>query len=203
MPSAALRRCLISTLVLGSVLLPGGCRGPRQPDAQIAYDRANQLLDEGKTEEAIRLFRQAIRLKPDFADAYYELGSALELQGKWQEAIVELSEAVRLRPDDDEAHYNLGHAFLEQGDLDASIRELCAAIRLRPDFANSHVNLGRALDRKKQHEKAVAAYRKALRLAPKMGWLMPTSASPWCGSGSWRKPSPSSVRRSGSGPMTR
>ena len=67
-------------LVVGVIWLASGCQRAPQADPQVPYDRGNALLDQGKTDEAIALFREAIRLEPDFADAHYELGSALLMQ---------------------------------------------------------------------------------------------------------------------------
>ena len=43
----------------------------------------------GKLDEAIAEYREAIRLKPDYADAHYNLGIALATRGKLDEAIAE------------------------------------------------------------------------------------------------------------------
>ena len=43
--------------------------------------------------------REAIRLKPDYAEAHNNLGIALTDQGKLDEAVAEYREAIRLKPD--------------------------------------------------------------------------------------------------------
>ena len=48
------------------------------------------LQDQGKLEEAIANYRQALRLKPDYAEAYNNLGNALQDQGKLEEAVGQL-----------------------------------------------------------------------------------------------------------------
>ncbi len=40
--------------------------------------QANKLKRQGKLDEAIALYKQAIELHPEFAFTYYELGEALE-----------------------------------------------------------------------------------------------------------------------------
>jgi tetratricopeptide (TPR) repeat protein len=60
--------------------------------------------------EAIAEFRIAIRLKPDYAKAYTNLGSALALQGDLNDAVAEFTEALRLQPDLAEAKANLEQA---------------------------------------------------------------------------------------------
>ena len=60
--------------------------------------QGNKLKREGKLDEAIALYTQAINLKPDFAFTYYELGDALEKQGNFAQAIIEYEKAIELNP---------------------------------------------------------------------------------------------------------
>ena len=56
------------------------------------------LLAQGRLEEAMAAFREAIRVKPDHANAHNNLGVALIKQGRWQEAMASFREAIRLNP---------------------------------------------------------------------------------------------------------
>jgi len=68
------------------------------------------------TSEAADAFRKAIRLNPNFAEAYLQLG-ILELdQMKTAEAITDLEKAERLNPNLATAHYRLGLAYKKTGD---------------------------------------------------------------------------------------
>ena len=76
----------------------------------VAHKILAAALDaKGQTEEAIRQYREAIRLKPAYADALCDLGTALDKTGQTDEAIRQLQEAIRLKPGHAEAHYNLGN----------------------------------------------------------------------------------------------
>ena len=66
---------------------------------------------KGQLDEAIAGYREAIRLEPDYAEAHYNLGIALQDKGQLDEAIAAYREAIRLKPDSAEAHYNLGNAL--------------------------------------------------------------------------------------------
>ena len=68
-------------------------------------------------------FREAIRLRPDFAEAHNNLGLVLIQSGDDAGGIAALREAVRLAPDYADAHANLG-AALTPTDAEEAVREL-------------------------------------------------------------------------------
>ena len=62
-------------------------------------------------DEAIAACRQAIALKPDFAEAHSNLSAALRDKGLQNEAIAACRQAIALRPNFPEAYTNLGNAL--------------------------------------------------------------------------------------------
>jgi tetratricopeptide (TPR) repeat protein len=56
------------------------------------------LLAMGEKEEALNMFRDAVRLRPRFAESYYNLAMALESLGRKEEAIAEVRKAIELEP---------------------------------------------------------------------------------------------------------
>jgi tetratricopeptide (TPR) repeat protein len=69
------------------------------------------LYDKGDIESAIRSFKYAIQLEPNFPDAYNNLGNALRGSGDLDEAILCYRAALRLKPDHPHAYNNLGMYF--------------------------------------------------------------------------------------------
>jgi Flp pilus assembly protein TadD len=124
------------------------------------------FLKQGQTDEALREFQAALRLKPDDALAHNNLGLALLNQGQTDEAIRQFQEAIRLKPDYAPAHYNLGLAFLHQGRTDDAISQCREALRLNPDDASAHNNLGLALASQGRTDDAISQYQESLRLNP-------------------------------------
>jgi tetratricopeptide (TPR) repeat protein len=53
----------------------------------------------GKPEDGIRHYQEALRLDPNYANAHYNLGAALEGEGRITEAIEQYQQALKLRPD--------------------------------------------------------------------------------------------------------
>jgi S1-C subfamily serine protease len=88
-------------------------KNPKRAEAwvQVGYCRVKQ----GKNQEAIRAYLQALQLKPNDADIHNKLGDAYYYAGRLREAIEEYTEAAQLRPDCAETFYNLAIAYSESG----------------------------------------------------------------------------------------
>ena len=108
----------------------------------------NQILQqaiashkEGKIDEAEKSYKKAIELKPDYAEAHYNLGVALENLGRLDEAEKSYKKAIELKPDFPEAHNNLGNTLNYKGDLVASIDSYKQALNIQPDYAEAWLNV--------------------------------------------------------------
>ena len=66
-------------------------------------------------DEAIADYNKAIKMKPDFAEAYNNLGYVYFTQTEYKLAIKEFEKAVKLKPNYVSAHNNLGRAYINSG----------------------------------------------------------------------------------------
>jgi tetratricopeptide (TPR) repeat protein len=127
-------------------------------------------------DDAIAEFREAIRLKKDYAKAHENFGYALMLKGRLDEAIAEYREVVRLKKDYPVAHYNLGNVLKEKGRLNEAIAEYQEAIRLKKALAEAHCNLGRAFLQQGRFADALAALKRGHELGSRRpGWPCPSA----------------------------
>src|SRR5687767_6584650 len=94
-------------------------RHPKRADAwvQVGYCKVKQ----GKTDEGIRAYQQALELKPDSDEIQNKLGDAYYYSGKLSEAIIHYQRAAKLRPTSAEAFYNLAVAYFEIGNEGMSL----------------------------------------------------------------------------------
>jgi Flp pilus assembly protein TadD len=90
----------------------------------------------------VQAFREAIRLRPDFANAHYNLGFVLDQKGQSREAAEAFKEAARINPRDGDAFYMLGlsRAKLEQYDDALAAMQQC--VKLKPNDAEARYRLG-------------------------------------------------------------
>lgn len=137
------------------------------PDNAEEHRKKGALLtQQGKYDEALVEFRQALRMMPDLDRAHLGIGAALQGKGDLDGAIAEYRILLKRHPNDPGAHNNLGTALQQKGDVAAAIAEYRVALQFQPDDALTHFNLGTALSTKGQAEEAVGEYRTAIRLNP-------------------------------------
>jgi tetratricopeptide (TPR) repeat protein len=118
--------------------------------------------------DAAAQYEAALRLKPDYVEAHYNLGNIWsQLPGRLNDAAAQYEAALRLKPDYAEAHHNLGLAWSQMpGRLNDAIAQYEAALRLKPDFAPGWHNLGVSWFHLGNLPAAAAAFREELRLSP-------------------------------------
>ena len=93
-------------------------------------------------------------MKPDFADAYNNLGYTLRELGRLDDSEASYKKAIELKPDFADAYNNFGFVLKDLGRLDDSEASFKKAIELKPDFADAYNNLSFTLLSKSNFEEA-------------------------------------------------
>ena len=124
------------------------------------------FLNKGRTSEAIRCYQLAIQQKPDYTEAFNNLGIAFKHQNRLDAAIACYQEALKNKPDYAEAYNNLANAFRDQGNLTEAKRLYQKALGLKPDFAEAYNNLGNVLKEQGQLDEAILKFQTALQIKP-------------------------------------
>ena len=96
-----------------------------------AYDD----VDHGQFDAAKVALNEAIRLAPDLAAPYTNLGALYCSEGNLDEAIGLHLKARCLDPNLSAPHTNLGVAYAWHGQLEAAIQSLKTALKCNPDSA--------------------------------------------------------------------
>ena len=133
---------------------------------QTNIDQAITAHQEGKLEEAEKLYQEILKTQPKHYAIHCNLGSLLYVQGRFHKAEVSLRKAIELKPEFDQAHNNLGNTLKDLDRLNEAEASYRKAIELKPDFAQAHNNLGILLIKLHRFDEAEASYRKAIELNP-------------------------------------
>jgi predicted O-linked N-acetylglucosamine transferase (SPINDLY family) len=111
---------------------PGVDAEPASKDSPVtasdAFQRAAGFHGEGKLEEALVAYREAVRLDERFHAAWYAQGCAWETKGEDATALACFEKAVSLAPDHAESQHNLGNVLHKLGLADEAIARFRAAI---------------------------------------------------------------------------
>ena len=118
------------------------------------------------TDEAITAFKKVISIKPEYPDAYINMGLLLHNQGNSEKAVELLKKAVLLQPDHEIAYNNLGLSLQGITKLDEAIEAYKKAISLKPNYAIAYNNMGNVLQDQGKLDDAIDAYKKSVSLKP-------------------------------------
>jgi TolA-binding protein len=109
------------------------------------YELGASVGMQGKNEDALKCFNEAITVNPNFAEAWYNKGVALGNLEKYEEALKCFEKAIAINPNYAGAWHNKG---VELGNLEKyeeALKCFEKAIEINPNFANAWSNKGMAL----------------------------------------------------------
>ncbi|MCP4330673.1 MAG: tetratricopeptide repeat protein [Alphaproteobacteria bacterium] len=143
------------------------------PERADAHAFAGMIaLRQGDAATAAEAYAAAVALRPDYAEALYNLGNAFKMLDRMGDAEGAYRRVIELRPDLAPAWHNLGNVLLAQERAGDAVDAFGRVIAIDASNPDTHRNLGIALQKLGRIDDA-AAYRGALALQP--GW--PPAAS--------------------------
>jgi tetratricopeptide (TPR) repeat protein len=139
----------------------------RNPDCPMAHaNLGSLLLREGKVDDAIAHFQQALAVQPDDGLANCDMGEALAEKGRLADALAFYQRSLNSQPDDPVTLNDLGTLYAQQGRLNDAIAAFNRGVHADPDNAVLHFNLGNALFQARQVDAALTQYQQAVALKP-------------------------------------
>jgi cytochrome c-type biogenesis protein CcmH/NrfG len=132
-----------------------------------AHATLNQL------NEALAAYQTVLKIKPDKAAAYTDIGVVYYQTGKFDDAVQQMQKALAIDPKDAETHYMLGATYIQQQKLDDAEKSFNTAIELKPDLAAAYTGLGNVQLARNNFADAVKTLQKATELQPNQAeaWL--------------------------------
>jgi type IV pilus biogenesis/stability protein PilW len=127
---------------------------------------ATALFKEGRFDQAVSHYNEALRLHPELYQAHAGLGLVFLQQGKTNEAIECFKETLQLKPDYALVLNNLGALLAAQGKIDEATGYFEKAIRSDPDYLETYYNIVLVKIRQKQYSQAIDYLQTALQRKP-------------------------------------
>jgi superkiller protein 3 len=134
------------------------------------YNYGVLLRNQGKFDEAEKVFRKAAALVPSNDAAHNNLGYLLEREGKLSDAAAEYSKAIDANPASRQAHFNLGRILVNRQEFPEAIDQFLQTLTPVDEDTPSYLYaLGAAYGRAGDNAKALAYLQQAKELAIERG----------------------------------
>lgn len=139
---------------------------PEQKNAAVFKQRGICRHRLGKLSGAVEDFKDAIRCKPDYADAYSNLGNTLDQIGHYDEAITAYNKSLEIYPFDVTVLNKRGICHDRRQDYPRAVADFTAVIRINPRHINAFTNRGISYKKMGSYDLAIKDYDTAIALNP-------------------------------------
>lgn len=140
--------CLAATSAAQAIQAAG-----QDQSAETLGRSADAAYDRGDVQQAIRLYRELLKMQPDSVAARTNLGVALARIGDYSNAAAEYNKALKLAPDNEKILLDLALAHYKQAAFDSAAADLEHLRAILPDnrqslylLADCYLRLGRDKD---------------------------------------------------------
>jgi tetratricopeptide (TPR) repeat protein len=135
-------------------------------NAKALYRLGIAYLDRDRATEAARMFQKAVISKPDYVEAWVNLGAAEDAEGHGGMARTHYRQALVLRPDDEIAMCRLASSFYAVGIRDSAMGVLREQIKKNPKSHCAYFTLGVAFADAGMFRDAIQAWQQVVANAP-------------------------------------
>ena len=162
---------LHSSNLVGQLLRPNNKEINKEDTAELWLKEGLRLQNLGYYQAAADAYREAINQKPNFLDAYYNMGIAYgSLQdaglNKINSAIGAFKEAIQINDKFYHAHIALGASYIKQNEFREAMEVLIQALDIQPENPQVHYYLGIAYRMSSRFSDAAHSFKMAVQLNP-------------------------------------
>jgi tetratricopeptide (TPR) repeat protein len=139
----------------------------RNPTVWLAHANLGaKFMELERFQDALAQEKEALLLRPNSADDFYNLAFSLEKLGREQDAQAAYHKALIFNPNNPKIYLNLGEMMRHDGKLADAEAEFRAGLKVSPDDASLCTDLAGILVQSGRGAEAIALYEKTLRLNP-------------------------------------
>ncbi|MDC6465283.1 tetratricopeptide repeat protein [Pelagibacteraceae bacterium] len=123
-----------------------------------------RIKNINKIYKAKSQFEKTIKINPNYAASYNNLGQIFLVLGENKKAAKYFEKTIELQPDLAAPYNNLGNILLDFGENKKALKCFEKAIQIQPGLIAAHNNLGTVLGLMKEYKKAIECFKKAIEL---------------------------------------
>ena len=137
-----------------------------QPQAEQLYAQGLAYHRQGRLDQALAAYEQALRLQPGYFDVLHHIGILAWQAGDHGVAEQFLQAALEVDAQVPAAHSNLGNVLKAAGRHEEALASYAHALALDEFHVDAHYNRGNTLQALGRFEAALASYDRAIALQP-------------------------------------
>lgn len=134
--------------------------------AKILVDRGNEKSKQGDLNGAIADYKQALKIKPDYARAYFNLGVTYCELNNPEAEITYYTQAIKYAPNDADSYAERGIARVKLDDRKGAMADLEQALKLNPKQTRAYWGRGQMRQRQQDTQGAVSDFTQSIQLDP-------------------------------------
>lgn len=149
----------------------------KKADVQLHLEMAQAYLRRGRREDALREFKAAEALAPDYADLKHEIGLVYAIAGKFEKAIEYFMRSLELNPNYLEPRINIAITLSDMGKDEEAMKHFKKAKSIEKNsrflfgaagsrIANAHAWIADLYCDVDAYDQAIEEYKKAVDIAP-------------------------------------
>ena len=131
-----------------------------QTTAEEWYNKGVSLKTDKRSGEALLAFKEAVKLKSDYKEAFYEMGWCQNDTKDYVGAIASLRKARSLWPDVYKIHFELGYAFEKINSIDSAINNYNQCLQITTNNGGVYRQLGYIYYNKDDFQTALSYFQK-------------------------------------------
>ena len=112
----------------------------REVEAHTLFLQGNFLHSRGRPEEALKIYKKLLAVKPDHQVAWERMGNAYRELQRYDDAVESYQKAIELDPDDPSSYYNLAATYARQRKKEKMLETLGLAIKNDGEFKDEALN---------------------------------------------------------------
>jgi tetratricopeptide (TPR) repeat protein len=132
-----------------------------------AFRRAILYGSTGNLDKAIEDLNYSIRMRPDFAYAYWVRGASFSDKKDYNRAIADYSAAIKLNSNVADFYHDRGNAREALDQWEEAIADYKKAAEVNPGFSAAFYDLGQAFGHQEQISEAIESYGRYIQLEPR------------------------------------
>ena len=136
----------------------------QDPKLYDGYMKLGIIYSPSNANLAIQYFDNALKVKPEDAEAQYGIAKTYQDRGETANAIKAYRDLAITNPDFEKAFYNLGYIYFQQDSIDKAEKNFNIAVSVAPQYADAYYMIGLCAEVNDDNAKAINYYDQTLKI---------------------------------------